>query len=102
MTVQHGIGLRRVQTLAETTAMGVQPEGKATGSHQFREMVRHLERVGDLLAKIIDKHGQRRVGHGFMEHLRCAKGRAGIPHQRMRHGAGTAFLSEEMCRRVGR
>ena len=101
MTIQHGIGLRRVQTFAETTAMSVQPESKPPGSRQFREVVRHLERVGDLPAEIIDQHGQRRIRDGFMKHLRCPKGRASIAYQRMRHGAGTTLLAEEMGRRVG-
>ena len=61
----------------------------------------HRERVGDLLAEIIDQHGHRLVGKGLAEHLGGAHGRAGIADQRMRHRAEPASLAEEMRGRVG-
>ncbi len=58
------------------------------------------QRVGDLAAEIIDQHGQRIVGEGFVEHLGRTHRRAGVADQRMRHGAKAARHAEPVRRAV--
>ncbi len=100
MTLEHGIGDRRIQAFDEPAAGRIDAHAQLAGRGHLGKAATDGKGIADLAAEIIDQHGHVVAGKCLMKHLRRPYRRTGITDERMGHGAAPVRLAEIMRRRA--